>query len=503
MRLVASRRALAATLWASLPVLAASLPAAAQSWRATPSVGASATFSDNVGLLPEAQAQAGWIFDLAPGLRVEHLSPRARVFADYRIHGLSYTTDSPADETQQYLDANAHWKAIGNFLTVDARANITQQPRSPFAGAVAPDAATSSPNRGETRVFELSPAVGGYLGSLALYQLRFTATEADATEVGLPRTRSASWIGRVRSASPSAVIGWSLEAEQLRVRNDLVGDLEDARVRGLVYVAVIPTVRLSLSYGREETDFLGGERRRDDTPGAGIDWVPSERTQLSAAWEKRFFGDGHRLFLAHRTPLTAWRVNGAREVSVLPNQLAMANLRSVSTLLSDLLSSAQPDPVQRAAAVRARMEESFLPETSALTNGLLSAQPFLLKSIEGSGALAGRRNTFTVALARREQVGIRELGAVSEDVRREGISATWAYRLTPLTTITVTGSYLRTEGLDDAGLRTTDRALTALYATRLGPDTTFSVGARRAEVESTAVPGYAENAVVVVLRTRI
>lgn len=505
MRRVAPSRQRAALATAAAAAAAAVTTAHAQAWHIDPSVRLAATYSDNVSLRPDSLAEKGWIFDVAPGIRVEHLSPRARIFADYRLHALSHTIETAADDTQQFLDATAQWKAFDDFLTLDARASITQQPRSPFAGTLPPDAASPSGNRAETRSFEVSPAIRGNLGNLALYQLRLTASEADATDLAIPRTRTTNLIGRLRSPSASSVVGWAVEGSQMQLRNRDVGQLQDSRLRGIAYLAVLPTARLSLSYGHEETDFLGAERERFENPGAGLDWVPGPRTQLSVSWEKRFFGDGYNLFFSHRTPMTAWRLAGSHDVSVLPNQLSSTNLRSVSSLLSDLLSSAQPDPIQRAAAVRARMQETFLPENSALASGLLSAQPFLLKAIEGSGAVLGRRNTVTVGIARREQRGLEGPGTFvgAEDVLRSVITANWAYRLTPLTTFTFSATYVRTEGLTGQALRTTDQGFTALYATRLGPNSTLSVGARRAQLESTEALSYKENAVVVTFTARI
>lgn len=503
MRSVPSRPRSTLALAATFALAATAV--SAQSWRIDPNIAVRTTYSDNVALQPDAIARNGWILDVAPGVRIEHVSPRARIFADYRIHGLAYTADSMPDETQQFLNATAGWKSIDEFLVIDARANIIQQARSPFAGAVAPDAPSTNGNRGETRAFEISPSINGSLADRALYQLRLVEAEANAAEIGIPRTRSTTWMGRLHSPSTSNIIGWSFDASQLQVRNRAIGELEDVRVRAILSMTVLPTARLSLLYGHEVTDFLGGERKGSLTPGAGLDWVPNERTQLSMAWERRFFGDGYNLFLVHRTPRTAWRATGSRTVSVLPNQLASANLRSVSSLLSDLLASAQPDPVQRATLVRARMDETFLPENTTVTSGLLSAQPFVLETIEAHGALIGRRNTVTLTVARREQRRIRELDGLggADEVLRSGITMNWAYRVTPVSTFMVSATYLRTEDLTNVALPTTDRALSALYATRLGLNTTFSIGARRAQVQGSAAMSYTENALVIVFSARI
>ena len=80
-------------------------------------------------------------------------------------------------------------------------------------------------------------------------------------------------------------------------------------------------------------------------------------------------------------------------------------------------------------------------------------------------------------------------------MKRSGFNLGWAHRMSPVTTLTLTASGLRTTSLIDSQFETNDRALDLVCATRLGPKSTLSVGVRRVRVQSTVVESYRENAV--------
>ena len=476
-------------------------PPQAHGWRFTPSIKLSETYSTNAGLDADEIARKGWITTLTPGLRIERLSPRSEIFLDYRLHNIYYSDNIQPNESQNFLDALARVQLIDKFLFLEGRASITQHEISPFGGSIAPDQATASNNRVETQFFQVAPYIRGSVGPNALYQVRFAESQARSDDASLPDTRSSYLTAGIRNVSSLTATGWSVDGTAQRVKNDLNGVLEDGRARARLYVAAFPTVRLSVSEGYESTDFAGPPRVRSDMPGAGIDWVPSPRTQFSGVWERRYFGDGHNIYFSHRTPLTAWRFTSTRDVTIVSNQLAATNLRSVSSLLTDLLASAVPDPLERREAVRRRMEENFLPENSAIDSGQLTPVPLLLRELEGLVVYTGRTNTFTARVAQREE---RSFGTLQgpdgidprlNDVKRGAVDLSWAHRMSPITTLTLSARALRTTSLIDSRLETDDRTVDLVCATRLGPKSTLSVGVRRARVESTVVDSYRENAV--------
>ena len=86
----------------------------------------------------------------------------------------------------------------------------------------------------------------------------------------------------------------------------------------------------------------------------------------------------------------------------------------------------------------------------------------------------------------------------SQQVRQRGLSLDWAHRLTQQSSINLGGSYQRSTG-DVNAQQSTLKAITATWTSTLGPKSTVSAGARRAEFDSTTVP-YDETAVFAAFR---
>jgi uncharacterized protein (PEP-CTERM system associated) len=472
-----------------------------ESLRFVANVTATESYSDNVALVADGLAKPGWVTGLAPGIRADLSGARVKGFLDYRLNYNSYSSESRLDGTQRFLKSFAQVEAVEELVFVDARADITQQNRSPFGAAVTPGLPTASSNRVQTTSYQVAPYIRGGFSDLASYRLRLEETSVRADEIVLPKTRTTQWTGRVGSASPSVKLGWSVDVKALNLRNQVAGTLEDSHIRGSVIYAINPQIHVSVSEGHETTDFAGPSRRRTNTPGAGLDWTPSVRTRLSAVYEKRFFGDGHSVIFSHRTPLTAWRVVSNKDAAVLPAQLARTNAGSLESLVSDLWTSAIPDREAREEAVRRRLEETGIPGASALSSNFVSGRPFISRNDAASFAFLGAINTATLTIVRQEQrsFGVRvtgEGGSADEDFRQRGVNANLAHKLSPLTTLTLVATSLRTEGLTVTARQSTQHFYSLFLSTRIGPRTSASLGLRRAVFNSsTELGSYRENVV--------
>lgn len=495
----AGRRALVAG--ATLAACLAADIAKADTLRIVPNVAITESYSDNVALVPDGQAKAGWVTGFAPGIRADLAGARVKGFLDYRLSYNRYSSEPRLNGTQRFLNSFVKVEAVEDSVFVDARAETTQQNRSPFAAAVTPGLATPSANRVQTTVYQVAPYVRGYLSDIAAYQVRIDEKRVRADEIALPDTRAAEWVGRIGSASPSVKLGWAVDVKALSLRNEVAGTLEDSHLRGSFIYTPDPQFHVSVTAGHETTDFAGPSRRRTNTRGAGLDWTPGVRTRLSAVHERRFFGDGHSFILSHRTPLTAWRLVSSKDVAVLPSQLETSSASSIESLMSDLLTSAIPDREARTEAVRRRLEETGISAASALSSSFLSTRPFVFRNDVGSFALLGKINTITFTITRKEQrsfgVGITgERDSADEDFRQRGLDANLAHKLSPLTTLTLAATSLRTEGLTAIARRSKQNLYSLFLSTRIGPRTSASLGLRRSVFNgSTELESYRENAV--------
>ena len=474
----------------------------ATAWRITPEISLAESYTDNAALVPSAIAKKSWVTESTPGIRIEKRGVRSRVYLDYRLRDFRYSGDSRLNNSQHLLASNAVVEVIDNWLFVDASANITQQNRSAFSIAGATDTSGPNGNRVETATNQISPRISGKLVDLAAYQLRLVAADIRSKDPVLPDTIGRQWNGFIKNERAIFGLGWSVDGNALSFRNKVVGKAFDERVRGSLSYEVDPQIHVSAIVGRESTNFAGLQKTSANTSGFGLEWSPSTRTQFAAVKEKRFFGDSHSVILKHRTALSAWSFSSNRDVTASSGQLTATGSGSTAGLLSDLLVAAIPDPIAREAAVRKRLEESGIPAGSALSGGFATGRPYVIRSDEASVALVGVKNTVTLIFSRRNQqafgpaIGATDSFSLSNDILQQGFNLNWALRLSPLSSISLIATSLRSEGLSVAGLDSRQRTLNLLFSTRVGQNTFIAFGARRVHLDNSLNTSYRENAVL-------
>ncbi len=473
-----------------------------EAWTITPYISATETYSSNMGLTG-VSPERGFISDLAPGIRIDGAGARLNGFLDYRREYLYYHGNSQWDRQQNLLNSYATLEAVEKWLFVDASANIVQRNLSVF-GPISVDGRNASGNLVETKTMQVSPYIRGRIANSADYLVRLNSIDSRSDDPSLAATRVDQIVGSVKNHATTGTIGWFGDTTATNVKNDVIGDRDDTRFRAGLVVPVGAHLHFSVSGGRETTNYASVDRETTSTPGVGFEWSPTKQTQVAGLREKRFFGYGHNLLATHRTALTAWRYTDTKDVTILPTLLAGYNPGAIHELMSNLLESSIPDPVERNRAVRARM--ALVGGTADLTSGggVQTSRFYLDHEREASVALIGVRNTLTLALLQRDQqlvpfspTAVDSFSIVgSDDIRERGATLGWSYRVTPLTTLNMSVVRLKSEAMDIADMFSTQKTGTVALNFRLAPKAIASVGARSTKFNSSVTGGVRENAVV-------
>lgn len=493
---------LASALLALTPcvALAQDEPVTRRTWAVEPTVWLRQTFTDNQRLRPEKESDA--ITEASAGVRLTGTGGRVRGFVDYALTGSVYARNDSANELRHYLSAAATAEVIDGQGFVDLRGSYTQQVISAF-GSQAPDPGLSDSNRSDVASLAISPHMRGRLGSLARYEARLSleSTRAKGTSAADVDNGAASL--HLDSSTSASVLGWSADASHT-VSDFRAGRRTfDSRVRAGLNYQVSRELKVGVTAGRERTDLLVLDGESNATWGVQADWTPTDRTALSANLEKRFFGNAHALRFSHRTPNTVWSLSDSRDISTSSSQ-GSASFGSAYDLFFRQFASAEPDVVRRDVLVRSFLLANGINPNTVIVGGFLASAATLERTQLASVALVGVRNTVTLqASAQRSEradkltTALDDLSSVRE-IRQQGLSLSWAHRLTPLSSINLTGSYQRSEG-DVASQQTTLRSITATWTSPLGARSTVSAGARHAEFDSTTTP-YDENALFAAIR---
>lgn len=467
------------------------------SFSVVPRLSVTETFTDNVSLVNTGR-RAEQITDISPGIVISGNSGRTKVFVDYSLHETLYAQNSSGRRSQNALNASGTVEAVENWAYLDFGGNISQQAISAF-GAQSPSNLSINPNLAETRSFRLSPYLRGKLSTFADYEARYSLATSRSPSALASDVTTNDAVVKLNGRSPSANLGWAVDASRQNTDYRAGRSTQSDRFNATLTYPVNPQLNFSVTGGQEANNFTSLERKSSFTSGFGINWAPWESTKLSASRQNRSFGESHTLSFEHRTPRTVWRFSDTKDISVTPSGTGLTGLGSTYDLYFAQFASIEPDPVLRAALVSNFLQANGINPNISVVSGFLTSAASLQRRQDISFALLGLRDTVTF-IANRSQGSRLDTIAVANDdlansgaVRQNGVSVSYAHRLTPDASLNVLASVQKaTDGL---GLQSTStKSVNLSLSTRLTRRSTAVLSARRVVFESNTSP-YTESAI--------
>ena len=472
---------------------------ASRAWTITPRIGLTETLSDNINL-SSTNTQTGFISQLSPGVRVDARTARLKMFLDYSLNGLRYSTGNSSSQAQNVLNAFGTLEAVDNWLFLDFSGNISQQIINPF-GVQTPSNIYDNSNLTQTSTYRLSPYIRGQLGGSADYFLRYNVSTTNYQNSSLSNVTLSQWIGQVRGNTSFQNLNWTIDGSQQNTDYSLGRNYDDGRLRGVLTYKLFPEFSLSGSGGWETNNYQSINNEGQSTYGYGINWTPTERTQVSGFQEHRFFGNGYNVLLSHRFPLSSIRYTAIRDVSLIPNQFTTSGMGTVYDMYFDQFSNLIPDPVARSAYVTNLLNQLGVAPNAQAVSDYAAQRPRVQTSQQLTYVLYGARNSLTLIAARNENEALTVFGqntniaGQASRVTQQGFTVSFAHRLTPLTALNLLGSRMESQsGLTNV-LNTTMTTYQVGVSTRFGAKTAGSLNLRRSEFDSDTSP-YTENALV-------
>jgi len=478
-------------------------PAFAGDWKITPTIAVMETATDNVAL-SNTQKQSDLISDINPGILIDGSGGRSKLHFDYQLHDLIYAQNSARNNTQNSLNAFGTLEALENWLFIDASGFISQQSISAFGGAPSSAVNTNvNSNLTETSTYRISPYVRGTLGSAADYQLRYSQSTTHTNTSSAFNSNINELIATLKGVTALTNLGWSLDASGKTVKFENGVSNDDDRVRGVLAYALDPQFRVSLIGGREANNYLSVNKEGHTITGAGFEWAPTERTQIAASRESRFFGNSNSVSFSHRTAGTAWRYSESKDATVQPNQQSSAGPGVYNALAYTYCQSLEGTSSPSLSCVTGLASALM----ANVPGGFLTSGVTLQHRRELSFAVLGVRNTVTFGATQTESEALSQktgtgflsaLGLANlQDIRQRGASISWANKLSGLSSLTGSFSRMVSTGTGTTTLEMVQKMLNLSFLTQLGPKTYSSLGARRVVVDGTTT--YSENALLFTL----
>lgn len=485
-------------------MLALAAPAAfAQRWAGEVGITSQLTWSTDAGI-GASGSERGTGLEVRPRIVVLREGGRLKVDGTAAVDAFLYGSGGRTSQVFPEADITAKLEAVDRLVFFEAAYRAALTSNNPFGAR--PEAGNAD-NRVAISQFRFSPVIEHTSAGGLHFRVRSDntwGTNVGGTEIPGAVT-GGGYFGRhgVLVEQPPRPFGWSgeLERSQTRYRDPSIDPLvlDAARLR-LLY-ALNEEFSAGLRFGREKSNFLLTENS-GTLYGAEATWRPSTRTTLTAAAEKRFFGNGWRFAFDHRMPMLAWNLSFTRDVDTAPQSFfELPATDNVSKLLDEMFTTRFPDPVERLRIVRDFIAQQGLPSSTVLPTNIINERLSLVTSRNASVALIGTRNTIALNAFHVRTQDLLESGPLAatgslNNNLQYGASVSLTHRLTPTAGLTALADWSRIRGLGaQAADATTQRGVRLQMNMQAGPKTSAFAGARLRKIDSTVTSEGREGAV--------
>jgi uncharacterized protein (PEP-CTERM system associated) len=491
------------------------IPAAAESWRLTPSVSVTETYTNNANLASSGQSQSSLVTTLGANLGIAGNGARVQLNGNIGISGNYYAGGFNSNSGSDNIFVNANLlgnvEAIEKFFFIEGAINVSQSYLSPFAPTPASNIGVTD-NRYTSAGFRLSPYIRGVFPGGTTYLLRSDSIWSNLGQVqDVPgSTSSFTQVFSGRLDSPIRTFGWSLDGSATSTKFTNEQAVTSEIVRGYLNYRPDPQVLVYAIGGYEWNNYYLTQSS-NVVYGGGGEWRPTERTEVKGNWQERFFGSSYLAQATHRNPFTAFNVNASRDISTYPQQLFAAPAGGdVAALVNAAFITRIPDPAQRAQAVQTFLATSGLPATLTSPLNYYVQQVILYDQQSATFTLIGVRNSTAFTLYNRKQEVISggtgavlpvPFGQLNNNTQRGG-SISYSHQLTPLTNLNATATYYQTTSLAPFTSESSTRAFLLAAGTRLSPKTDGFAGLTYTDFDSNVANDYTQYSVYVGLNHR-
>ena len=412
-------------------------PASAVEWKFTPSVGAQATYTDNVNQ-SHSDPQDALILSVTPGFTLQSQgSRRIQAGMHYGLTGVARFSDDNSTDINHNLGANGKAELIEDFLFVDGSASISQELIS-LLGSPA-DANTNSANRATVGSYSISPYIQKRFGTFAQAMVRYTLSGALFQNDAANDITSNSLNASLTSGTQFNDLSWGLNYS---LRDATVQGGEDAQLEhygaNLGY-GITRHVRVFGTVGYDNNDYTSasGASVSGRSWTAGLGWSPTRRTSVDASFGETYFGRTYGFNLSHRTRNTVWTAGYNEGTSDISQQLL--NTQPITAWICDgglffgvgaLPPSGQANCIELGTAPVGSVP-------LGIANGI-----YISKTLRGGAAWSKGKSSMGLNVfdTRRQY---QQLVGLPEDETR-GLSASYGYRLQPHTTLNASLGYTNT-----------------------------------------------------------
>ena len=479
-----------------LPLLLAEAVAQSRSVIVQPSVGVTVTGTSNAAVDAQSGlAQRDVVVDLRPEVYVRSRGARMRVDATFGVSFTDYLQGNGRNRISPTGSFGLNATLAEDSLFLDVGASGTRTPGSVFGAEIGDTATTGAATTGSIRV---SPYFYREVVRDVFILVRSDNVLANTFGSGTAVDR----LGDVRHQSnilkvdrrPQPV-GASLEVSQDQTkyasRPDTALEMESIRLTGTM--GLDSEVLVGVIGGYERSSYLS-QRVSANRYGVMTIWRPTERTDVEAELEHRFFGRGWKVEARHRLPTAAFEVALQRTASALPSSLAGVSAGGgVNSLLDSIYRTRFPDDADRAALIQETLRSRGVQSTLFAPGDVFAQYAQVQQNANVRMLLIGPRNQVSLSAFYTKAsalVGAADFSLTARnDARQYGTSLDINRRLSPQTTVNAILSRRSARTLGTIDTTTSIQTSLALGASlTVSMNSSASLGMRRTVTTSSRLP---------------
>ena len=481
---------------------------AAQTWRLEPGARATITATSNSGFANSADSGSDVILEVIPRVSLTGRSARFKVDGAVEADSVSYARNTITNQFIPKASLTANANAVERWVYLDAAAQFEQATANPFSAA---SNATLPSARQQATQYRLSPYLDhAFTPTVSLLYRNDNvwtrvASNLSASATHATTERHAHFLTFTQQPVP---FGYALEASQ--EATDYSGTVDSkvelASARAVLTYAVDPTLILGGVAGAER-NRIAASTSSDTIRGLRLRWRPTERSDLDASAERRFFGNGWNVAWSHRSPFMAMNFSATKQPASQPSSIFLTNTGGdLRRLIDEAYTTRFPNPVERATVVDTAIANLGTSTGTAGTSGpiaVFSDYAQLQRRAALSVAFLSPLSVLTFQLFAVESIQLQRPNApalplppINADNTQVGGSVILNRRLTSTLAVEAVLSGVKIEGLGSSlgqSSSTKSAKLSALQA--LSPKTRVLAGARRQLSNSNVVRPVQETAV--------
>ncbi|WP_229445970.1 TIGR03016 family PEP-CTERM system-associated outer membrane protein [Massilia sp. LC238] len=417
-------------------------------WRVVPALTLTERYTDNFYQEGKDLKRSQFISELTPSLSFLKTGPRLVLNGTAQWRHFDYRDDDLRDT----LDHSFEYAVSGrgtlakDFLYVDASASARPNNVSVFGPRVE-DAPYLSANQAKVKTWRVSPYLEHRYGRTATLAMRYARdrVEGGRGARGFGNSSSDSVSASLASGPAFNQVGWGLTHVRQDLDDTYNGETSSESTTANVRYALTRRFALTATVGYDNYQFVG---LGNDTAGrnwsVGFNWTPSQRTNLSAALGRHFYGQTGSFSLLHRSRRTSWNLAYNDGVTTAREQFLLPSTIDTTELLDRLFAASITDPVARQQAVAAYIRDTGLPPSISENVNFLSNRYFRQKQLLGSMAFKMARTSGVLSLSSSERIALSneqsdsvllgtQVGGRNDNVRQHDATANLNYRLSPRT----------------------------------------------------------------------